>query len=183
MYEFENNSCPQMAAIVMSQAIERSAEQEQRDVFESQRHHIFALAYYMTGNEIEAEEILSSTFVQAFRQSNRPDALTVDSVLIGELRGRFSLAQNEPVAIAQDTVAEDRNVRNVRRTDLEEALQNLPANERLLFLLREVEGYSVDVIAGLLEIPQPEVQRSLFSARIRLCQALASSKRSSSAAA
>jgi len=52
----------------------------------------------------------------------------------------------------------------------------LPATERLLFLLRDVEGYSPAAISQLLRIPESQVQRSLFSARIRLRQALAAAK-------
>ena len=49
-------------------------------------------------------------------------------------------------------------------------MRNLPANERLLFLLRDVEGYSPEIIGRLLDIPEAQVHRSCFSARIRLCQ-------------
>jgi RNA polymerase sigma-70 factor (ECF subfamily) len=67
--------------------------------------------------------------------------------------------------------------RNVRRPDLEAAVGNLPANERLLFLLRDVEGYSSAMIARLLDVPEAQVQRSCFSARIRLRQVLAEQAR------
>ena len=63
--------------------------------------------------------------------------------------------------------------RNVRRTDLEEAIHTLPAQERLLFLLRDVEGYTPAKISELMKIPETQVNRTLLSARIRLRQALA----------
>jgi hypothetical protein len=50
--------------------------------------------------------------------------------------------------------------RNVRRPDLEAAVRNLPANERLLFLLRDVEGYSPAMISRLLDIPEAQVHRA-----------------------
>ena len=55
--------------LVVSQAAKQSCEQQQRDVYESHRHRTFSLAFYMTGNEIEAEEILATTFVRAFQQN------------------------------------------------------------------------------------------------------------------
>jgi RNA polymerase sigma-70 factor (ECF subfamily) len=73
--------------------------------------------------------------------------------------------------------------RNIRRTDLEEAIQFLPTNERLVFLLRDVEGYSAASIAKLMEISETQVQRTLFSARIRLRQVLATPDRTEEAAA
>jgi RNA polymerase sigma factor (sigma-70 family) len=147
----------------------------QRDVYDSHRHRVFSLAFYMTGNEIEAEEILTSTFVNAFRKAERPDGSQVDLALVSELKQRFPLDQSEPSpAIQASSVAKtDLKERNVRRTDLEEAIQTLPPNERLLFLLHDVEGYPPSAISELLLMPEAKVQRGLFWARIRLRQTLA----------
>ncbi len=60
-------------------------------------------------------------------------------------------------------------------------MRSLPANERLLFLLRDVEGYTPAAIARLLDIPESQVQRACFSARIRLCQVLAEQARNEAA--
>jgi RNA polymerase sigma-70 factor (ECF subfamily) len=157
----------------------------QRDVYDSHRHRVFALAFYMTGNELEAEEILTGTFVQAFGNQTVPQAEHVDAALMKELRQRFLLGINEPAnPVTRETIpTEDLSERNVRRTDLEEAIQTLPATERLLFLLRDVEGYSPAAISQLLEMPESQVKRSLFSARIRLRQTLAAAKTDQCAAA
>src|SRR5665213_3996918 len=141
-----------------------SAMDEQRDVFESHRHHIFSVAYYMTGDEREAETILQSTFIQAFDRQAKPSIETLDQSLMGELRRRLSL---QPVP-AMSAEGPGLGGRNVRRTDLEEALWQLPARERLCFLLRDVEGYTSSRIAGLLESSDTEVQRTILSARIRV---------------
>jgi RNA polymerase sigma-70 factor, ECF subfamily len=161
--------------LVVSQAAKQSCEQRQRDVYESHRHRTFSLAFYMTGNEIEAEEILATTFVRAFQQNEQPDAFGVDSALIGELSERFPLQEEEPAAVISQGLGLSH--RNVHRADLEVAIGNLPANERLLYLLRDVEGYSSEMIARLLKIPEAHVQRACFSARIRLCQVLAEQAR------
>jgi RNA polymerase sigma-70 factor (ECF subfamily) len=165
--------------LVVSQAAEQSAEQQQRDVFESHRHRTFSLAFYMTGNEVEAEEILTITFVRAFQQHEKPDAFAVDSALLQELSERFPLRNEESPAVLVPGAG--LNHRNVRRPDLEVAVRNLPANERLLFLLRDVEGYSPAMISRLLDIPEAQVVRSCFSARIRLHQVLAEQARTEAA--
>lgn len=170
------------AKIVALRQAKQSAEARQRDIYDSHRHRTFALAYYMTGNELEAEQILTRTFVRAFGALPEPGRDDVDSALIAELRQRFHLRPENPAPAtpACETSAEtsadsssDLGDRNVRRTDLEEAIQQLPAIERLLFLLRDVEGYSSAAIAQLIEIPEPQVQRSLFSARLRIRKLLA----------
>jgi RNA polymerase sigma-70 factor, ECF subfamily len=166
--------------LIVSQAAKQSVEQQQRDVYESHRHRTFSLAFYMTGSEIEAEEILATTFVKAFQKEEKPDGFTVDSALVGELGERFPLKQEEPVAKVSESAGPQGTglaQRNVLRSDLEAAVGQLPPNERLLFLLRDVEGYSPTQIATLLEIPEAQVHRGCFSARIRLRQVLAEQAR------
>lgn len=157
-----------------------SGEQEQRDLFESHRHRTFALAFYMTGNEIEAEKILENTFLTALQKERRPNAFSVDSALIEQLDKRFSLRQeHEPVEPSQAGLAG----RNIRRDDLEAAVRVLPPDERLLFLLSDVEGYSAGLIARLLAIPEKQVLRGLICSRLRLRQILTEAAAHSSEAA
>ena len=170
MFKFERELSAE-SKLVSSQAAKESLQQQQRDVYESHRHRTFSLAFYMTGNEIEAEEILATTFIRAFQQNEMPDGFAVDTELVGELNQRFPLKHEEPPA----TVTPETNLshRNVLRPDLEAAVRALPPSERLLFLLRDVEGYKPALISRLLDIPEAQVQRTCFSARIRLCQILA----------
>jgi RNA polymerase sigma-70 factor (ECF subfamily) len=177
LFNFEREFSSESTLI--SRAAKQSCEQQQRDVYESHRHRAFSLAFYMTGNEIEAEEILTTTFVRAFQQSEQPDAFAIDSALLGELGQRFPLHQEEPSAVVTPGIGLSH--RNVRRPDLEFAVRDLPPNERLVFLLRDVEGYSPANIARLLDIPEAQVVRACFSARIRLRQVLAEQARTEAA--
>jgi RNA polymerase sigma-70 factor, ECF subfamily len=170
LFNFEREFSPE-AHPVATQAAKQSCEEQQRDVYDSHRHRTFSLAFYMTGNEIEAEQILVATFVRAFQQNERPDAFAIDSALLSELGLRFPLRQEEPPAHLAPGSGLHR--RNVRRPDLEVAVRNLPPNERLLFLLHDVEGYSPAMISRLLDLPEARIQRACFSARIRLYQGLA----------
>jgi len=153
-----------------AQAVEQTVAQSRRDAFESHRHRAFSLAFYMTGNELEAEEILTGAFIRAFERSDRPDAHEVDSALLSEFRARLCLEPELP--LASPSGEPSLKGHNVRRPELEAALLELPANERLLFLLRDVEGYSPAAIAKLLDLSEPELHRRLLSARLRLCQQL-----------
>ncbi len=53
------------------------------------------------------------------------------------------------------------------------AVKSLPAHERMVFLLRAVEGFSYRDIATFLEIPMGTVMSHLFRARTRLRETLA----------
>jgi RNA polymerase sigma-70 factor (ECF subfamily) len=124
----------------------------------------------MTGNELEAEQILTDTFVRAFYAVEEPEGRDIDRALLKELRQRsaLSLDDSQPPSLPAPCQSDECVERNVKRTDLEEAIQYLPPTERLLFLLRDVEGYTPMSIAQLLEIPESRVHRGLFTARLRL---------------
>jgi DNA-directed RNA polymerase specialized sigma24 family protein len=150
---------------IISRVTQRyNARAEQRDVFESHRHHVFSVAYYMTGDEREAEAILQSTFIAVFEKEKAPTVAAVDEALLTQLKHRFSL---DPVP-AVTSEGEGLGNRNIRRTDLEEAVWQMPERERLCFLLRDVEGYDNERIAELLQTQEQEVQRTVFSARLRM---------------
>jgi RNA polymerase sigma-70 factor, ECF subfamily len=159
---------------------ERSLEHRQRDIYETHKHRAYAVAYYMVGNEIEAEEVAQGTFVRAFRQAEEPDGRCVDCALVSELRERMPL--DEQAAPAEVASGQALGGRNVKRTELEEALKELPPNERMVFLLRDVEGYDADRVAALLDISRQQVERTLFSARIRIRATLAKMQRPAAAA-
>lgn len=156
---------PAATTIVARAADHYNALDEQRDIFESHRHHVFSVAYYMTGDEMEAENVLQSTFTDAFVVHPRPSIELLDHQLMRQLHARLSL---EPVAPFPPADGAALGNRNVRKTDLEEALWQLPARERLCFLLRDVEGYAPNRIAILLACPEGDVQKTVFSARLRL---------------
>lgn len=167
MFDLERELSPgRSARIVEQQSQERSLDQRQRDVYETHRHRTFAVAFYMTGNEIEAEEVLTDTFVRAFHKTEEPDAKGVDTAMVDELRQRLPIDEVAPPVEAGATSG--LSGRNVKRTELEEALKELPPNERIVFLLRDVEGYSAEKVAELLELPRQQVERTLLYARIRM---------------
>jgi len=157
--------------VVAVRAEERRTQHVQRDIYDSHRHRIFSVAFYMTGNEVHAEEILTNTFVQAFTVAPRPDRHAIDRALLSQLRSRFQIS---PVSTAVTVPESGQHLeKNILRTHLEEALQHLPPVERLLFLLRDVEGYPLEEVSSLTEIPPGQASRILMSARIRLRSILA----------
>jgi RNA polymerase sigma-70 factor, ECF subfamily len=143
----------------------RKLEDRQRDIYDSHRHRVFSVSFYMTGNEMEAEEILRGTFVRAFRQAEEPDGTAVDTALIEQLHEHVVL-EDEDLPFPRTEHLPDG--RNILRTDLEEAIRCLPPVERLIFLLMDVEGYSAPQVAQLLHKTTGEVLRTSIMARIRL---------------
>ena len=171
MFNFDRAFFGDAATRLVSSA-KQSVQDRQRDVYDSHRHRVFAIAYYMTGDEIHAEETLTRTFIRAFKSMEEPDSTAIDAALMGELRGQ--IAFDEPASPVEVSAQDPVGSRNVRRTELEEAIGGLPPVERLVFLLRDVEGYSTQAISGFIGLPAADVPRILMSARLRMRSILAS---------
>jgi DNA-directed RNA polymerase specialized sigma24 family protein len=127
----------------------------------------------MTDSEVAAEEISAVVFRRAFANGALPAGETIDRMLLAELRelmpiGNLRLeiqSSSEPVTIRG----------NVKRIDLERAVVQLPATERLVFLMHDVESYDHARIAQILGITEQESQMGLHQARLRLRELLGSS--------
>lgn len=144
------------------------------DIYEGNRHRIFSLAFYMTHSEPEAEELMGETFCRAFRAFKKPTAEQLDRALVSELRttrpiGPLTLQVH--IDAAQSQVRE-RVCKNTKRTEMEEAVVQLPATERMIFLMHDVESYDHARIAKTIGISQEESKAGLFQARMRIREIL-----------
>jgi RNA polymerase sigma-70 factor (ECF subfamily) len=177
LFDFDKHCSSKIAAREMAP---QSLEQRQRDVYDSHRHRVFSVSCYMTGSEIEAENILRSAFVRAFRRADEPNHAIVDAALLDELREQGVLDEKDSLPPPTAEYLPPRN--NILRTELEEAIRCLPSTERLVFLLMDVEGYPADRVAELLRIGRSAVLRSALAARLRLRAELAAVREDAEAA-
>ena len=141
-------------------------EERQRDIYDSHRHRVFSVSYYMTGSELEAEEILRGAFIRAFLQEDEPDHAIIDAALLEQLRDQRVLLEETPLPPPTAGNLPPRN--NILRTELEEAIRYLPSHERIIFLLMDVEGYPASRVAELLQMGNSDVLRAALTARMRL---------------
>jgi RNA polymerase sigma-70 factor (ECF subfamily) len=145
-----------------------------KEIYEQSKHRIYSIAFWMTDNELEAEELCASIFRRAFLASNQPSAEIIDRALISELRA------DQPIGILTlhcDDVKQVFQVRtNTMRVHLEQAVIQLPATERLIFLLHDVERHSHAGIARLLGLDESESRQGLHQARLRMRELLAAMK-------
>ncbi len=149
---------------------EQASVDHYRDVFEGNRHRVYSLSYYMTDNELTAEDVMSATFCRAFAASHKPDAETIDRALVTELRELTPIGNLTVQCQPATQVNEVR--RNTRRADLERAVVQLPSTERLIFLMHDVENYDHARIARTVGITEMESKAGLFQARLKLRELL-----------
>ncbi len=148
------------------------ASSQGRQTFERNRHRVYAIAFWMTGNELAAEALMVDVFQVALSRHAAPNAQEIDRALAGELRKLFGIPLFTLHGVPCNEV---RNLRqNILRTDLEAAVLQLPATEKLIFLLHDVEGYDHSYIARLVEITERESRLGLHQARLRLRELLLS---------
>ena len=145
--------------------------QKYEAAFQENRHRIYALAYWMTDNELAAEELMRLTFCRAFVHSFDPSAEALDAALITELREQMAIGL---LTLDEGTCSAVHSVRqNTLRVHLERAVVQLPPTERMIFLLHDVEGYDHARIVRTLGVSEDESRNGLHQARLRMRNLLA----------
>lgn len=143
----------------------------QKSIYEQNRHRVYAIAFWMTDSEMQAENLLEATFVRAFAENGIPSEAQIDDALIAKLRedhliGLLTLQCEEATKVL--------NIReNTKRVHLELAVVQLPATEKLIFLMHDVEGYDHARVARTLSITVKESQHGLHQARLRMRELVA----------
>ena len=141
------------------------------DVYELNRHRVYALAFWMTDNELAAEDLMRNVFIRVFASSLEPTTEIVDRALITELREISPLGVLTLRCGACNQVLNVR--RNILRTHLERAVVQVPRTERLAFLLHDVEGYDHIRIGKLLGLNEAESHTAVHQARLRIRELVA----------
>ncbi|MGI9102167.1 MAG: RNA polymerase sigma factor [Terriglobales bacterium] len=166
---FQQAKITGQATFLPATAAERP--EKYQTIFEENRHRIYALAFWMTDNELTAEELMHQSFCRAFALNAEPNAEVLDRSLITELRERMPLGV---LTLEEGICSEAPSVRrNTLRVHLERAVVQLPATERMIFLLHDVENYDHVRIAQTLGITEDESCHGVHQARLRMRKLLA----------
>jgi RNA polymerase sigma-70 factor (ECF subfamily) len=153
---------------------------------------VFRLAYRMTGNEFDAEDVVQETFLRAHRQLNQYESRSSFSTWLYRIAANYSLdllrsrrrhedrhtsITAEGVAVLDNisttAPAQDRMYFSVQvKQKLELALGELSDQERTAFTLRHFEGMSIEEIGEVLTIGTSATKNSIFRAVRKLRDAL-----------
>ena len=119
-----------------------------------------------------ADDLLHETFLELWRKplGYDPSRGSVRQFLFGIARRRAAQwRRDNPMAPASETSAVVQFVPDPGETAaIKDALRQLGDDERDLLWLREVEGYSYDELAIVLDVPLGTVKSRLFNARAGL---------------
>jgi RNA polymerase sigma-70 factor (ECF subfamily) len=178
------------AAAVLSRA-RRGDGDAFRALVEHHGRTAFGLAFRLTGNAQDAEEVVQESFLKAFRQLGRFQARSnfgtwlhriVVNCSMDVLRGRKSHKEEQHVAevetLAEWLPATDPCPEQLARSaEIERrvaaSLDQLTPQERAAFTLRHREGRSIEEIGRTLGVQKSAAKHAVFRAVRKLRTALA----------
>lgn len=140
---------------------------------------LYRVALYTLKNPHDAEDVVSETFVEAYRGiKNLRDPSKIKPWLMRILSIRCKRKIGEYVQGRQESDLDDHifvlegggdlSLDSIHRLDLIEALDNLNEEERLIISLATIQGYTVREVAEILDSPQGTVSSKLYRALDKL---------------
>jgi RNA polymerase sigma-70 factor, ECF subfamily len=157
--------------------------------------HIYRVAVQILGEDQDAEDVLQETYIKAFRalpEFEGRSSLTTWLYRIAVNEALMLVRKRKPQAISVeenppfDAESESEGMEIVdfcclpegellsseSRRFLDQAVQNLPQNLRVVFVMRDMEGLSIIETAEALNLSENNVKTRLLRARLRLRQEL-----------
>ena len=156
---------------------------------------VFRLAYRMTGNQQDSEDVVQETFLRAYKQLHRYEARSSFSTWLYRIAANYSLdlvrrkkrhgeigfqeqASEEEMgevvhAVPSGDPGPDRLLfSGAVQKQVAETLDGLSQQERTAFVLRHFEGQSIEEISAALGLSNNAAKHSIFRAVQKLRRAL-----------
>ncbi len=178
------------------EALRRRDRQEMARLVEAFSTPVYRLGLKILGNPQDAEDVLQSTFLKVFEAlpsfEGRSSlstwiyriAVNEALMILRKRRPEIGLAledgnedEEEPLSPPQAMIdwcclPEDELLSSEARRVLDQAIRKLPEKLRLVFLLRDIEGLSIQETAEALGLSETNVKTRLLRARLRLREML-----------
>jgi RNA polymerase sigma-70 factor, ECF subfamily len=156
---------------------------------------VFRLAYRMTGNEQDSEDVVQETFLRAYKQLHRWEARSSFGTWLYRIAANYSLdlmrrrkrhgevtmndsgPEDDALEMAQALPSTDAGPERLLFSNRVQAcvtgaLNELSQQERTAFVLRHFEGQSIEEISGALGLSGNAAKHSIFRAVQKLRRAL-----------
>jgi len=165
-----------------------------RVLVERHSRNVFRLAFRMTGNQQDAEDVVQETFLRAYKQIARYESRSSFATWLFRIASNYSLdlirsrkrhREQREVALDEDSELDimqaipstsptpDRLAFSSEvQTRITAALDELSAQERTAFILRHFEGQSIEQIGASLGTGTNATKHSIFRAVQKLRRSL-----------
>jgi RNA polymerase sigma-70 factor (ECF subfamily) len=183
---------PESESAAVARAREGDAE-AYRMLVEQHSRSLFRLAFRMTGNEHDAEDIVQETLLRAHRQLARYESRSSFSTWLYRIAANCSLdliRARKRRGLAQERDVDEETANSLARVPAPEpsperlaygsemqqkvaqAMNQLSSQERTAFVLRHFEGHSIGEIGSALGLSENATKHSIFRAVRKLRQSL-----------
>ena len=137
---------------------------------------LFRVAYRITRNEGDSEDVVQESFLRAYRNLDRFDERASFGTWIQRIATNYSLdlvrrrkrlvdTGNEMPEVVDGAPSAERLLESTRiRETLERGMESLSEQEREAFLMRHIEGQSIPEISERLLIGTSAAKHSVFRA-------------------
>ncbi len=156
--------------------------------------HVYRVAVKILGNEQDAEDVLQETYLKAFRSlrdfEGRSSLTTwIYRIAVNEALMVIRRRKVQTVSLEDGDDDQDASSDGMAITDwcclpesdllsaeaqafMDQAIQKLPTNLRIVFIMRDMEGLTIQETAEALGVNEGVVKTRLLRARLRLRQEL-----------
>jgi RNA polymerase sigma-70 factor (ECF subfamily) len=151
---------------------DRAAE---REMYDTHVDRVFRLAYRMTGDEMMAEDYTQETFIRAFDKLDTFEGRSALSTWVHSIAVSVILSGLRKVKRLRNREAEMDEVTErtagLAGTDVElkirlhQAIDALPDDLRMTFIMHDIEGYKHNEIAEVFDAPTGTIKSRLSRAR------------------
>jgi RNA polymerase sigma-70 factor (ECF subfamily) len=160
-------------------------------IFNSYRHQVFSLAYRMTGNASDAEDLCQEVFLQVIRkigsfQGRSSFSTWLYRVTVNRSRDYLRSKKRVPELLSEDSDSADTGavvgpgtpspesgaISSEAQRLVQEALMELPMSLRGPLVLHELEGLEYREVARMLRLPVGTVKSRIFRGRLKLAELL-----------
>jgi RNA polymerase sigma-70 factor (ECF subfamily) len=165
-----------------------TSQEKFEDLLKQTHKQAFSLAYRLTGNQSDAEDLMQDSYIRAYRFFHRykeemPFSSWIYRIMTNlfidgsRKKGKYKLESIEgrewngsaPVEIADGGGnPEELLLTQVMESDLHEGLQKMTADFRVAVLLADVEGYSYEEIAEIMGTSVGTVRSRIHRGRKQL---------------
>jgi RNA polymerase sigma-70 factor (ECF subfamily) len=163
------------------------------EIFLRYRGQVYSLAYRMTGNATDAEDVCQEVFLKAMRKIGSFEgrstlstwlyrvAINVSKDHLRKKRRSAEVLRDDEIPeaevkevplVQQNGGPESRAISSEARRVVQEALLELPLNLRAPLVLHELEGLEYHEISRMLRLPVGTVKSRIFRSRVRLAEIL-----------
>lgn len=147
----------------------------QRTLYDRYKRAMYTLAYRLTGDFDEADDVLQDAFLDVFKNlgSFRKDASL--GAWIKTIVARKAYKQFKKVSFidySENIIETETWDETLNSEYLEKAILSLPEGFRTVFVMIEIEGFTHREVAELLSISEGTSKSQLFHAKKRLREML-----------